>query len=458
MTDWALTILFCALVTGAGWPWTARIVGDSLGPAVRASFGYLIGAALVTLGELALAFVHIPIVRPTLLAVIAAVTGAGLLAGRGRGRSRPGREPGALWPALVLLAPAALALGVALAQAFLLANVDHIDFLRAWGKKGLSLFYAHNLNFRHLGGPHAYYPLELSNMFGSLYLFLGHVNDTVIRLPMALYGISLVPCMWWMCRRVLPPAGAAGAIALAVTAPEFIIHSSRGQADLATGVYVTIAALGAFLWMLDGGSRYAGLAGFAAGAAAWTKLEGLFTCLAILFGVLIVRRTLRIPGLWVWVAWFATFTIPWKVFQQLHGITLNNRHFRQLYLNMPWILRHVTESLTTFTAWGVFWPLCTALIVLTVPFWWPTQFRWLAAVILPNMVFTLAGFMTQYRAGIAGSVRATASRLYLHLEPSIAVMAAAGATLAITALLATRRQGSVALGVREPAPVEDLCD
>ena len=459
MTDWTLTILFCALVAGAGWPWTASLIGERLHPAVRISFGYLIGTALVTLGESGLAFVHIPIVRPTLLLVIAAVTGGGVLMARGRAMTQPREQPGPLWPALVLLAPVALALGVALAQAFLLSNVDQVDFLRAWGKKGLSLFYAHNLNFRPLGGRHGYYPLELSNMFGSLYLFLGHVNDTVIRLPMVLYGVALVPSMWWMCRRVLPPAGAAGAIALTVTAPQFIIHSSVGQADLATGVYVTIASLAAFLWLLDGGSRYAGLAGCAAGAAAWTKLEGVFTCLVILLGVLVVRRTLRVPGLWVWLAWFAAFTIPWKLFQRLHRIEFNDRHFRDLYLDIPSISRDVSEALTTFGRWGVFWPLCLAVIVLTVPFWWRTRFRWLAAVTLPNLVFTLVGFMTHYRAGVPGSVRVTASRLYLHLQPSIAVMAAAGATLAIMALLASSRgdlSSATAAGSHqrrtEPAP------
>jgi len=39
-------------------------------------------------------------------------------------------------------------------------------------------------------------------------------------------------------------------------------------------VYLTIAALAAFLWLVDGGDRYAALAGLMAGAASWTKLEG----------------------------------------------------------------------------------------------------------------------------------------------------------------------------------------
>jgi len=86
-----------------------------------------------------------------------------------------------------------------------------------------------------------------------------------------------------------------GAVSLAVATPQFIIHSSLGQADLALTVYLTIAALAAFLWLVDGGDRYAALAGLMAGAASWTKLEGAFTAVVILLAVVVVRRSVRTP-------------------------------------------------------------------------------------------------------------------------------------------------------------------
>jgi len=78
------------------------------------------------------------------------------------------------------------------------------------------------------------------------------------------------------------------------------------------------------------------------------------------------------------------------------------------------------------------------LVALTVPFWWPTRYRLLAAVTLPNLVLTLGAYMTHYRAGEADSVEATAHRLYLHVAPGVAVLAAVGATLALGVLRAGR--------------------
>lgn len=444
--------VFCAAVIAAGWPWTHVLIGDRMHPVVRVSFGYLIGAALVTLAELGAAFLHIPIVRGTVLACLVGVFAVGLVLAR-RGRDRDSETvPGPMRWAYALFVPIGVVMAAIAGQAVENGAPDHVDFLRAWGKKGLEVFTDHNLNFAHLGGPHGYYPLEISNLFGSFYLLRGRPDDSVIRVELALFALALVPVMWWMCRRILPPVSSAGAIALAVCLPQFILHASRGQADLAMGVYITITVLACYLWLLDGDDRYAGLAGFAGGAAAWTKLEGAFTAAAILVVVVLVRRSLRSPGLYVALSWFVVFVVPWKLFQRIHHINFNNRHFAKLYLDVPWILRHVTESLTTFSHWGVFWPLTLAVIALTAPLWWRSPFRMLAYLTLPNLIFNLAGFVTQYRAGEANSVTATASRLYLHLAPSVAVMAAAGATLAVAAVLASRRAEPEPATATPPVP------
>jgi predicted permease len=198
--------------------------------------------------------------------------------------------------------------------------------------------------------------------------------------------------------------------------------------------YVTVCVLGAYLWLLDGGSRYAALSGFAAGAAAWTKLEGTVACAAVLVAVLLVRRAWRTPGIGVWLKWFAVFIVPWQVFQRVHDIPANRSHFKTIYLHPLWILDHVARTLSETPHWGLFWPLVLGLIALTVPLWWNTPVRLLAAVTLPNLVLTLGAYVTHYRAGQADSVEATAHRLYMHIAPSLAVMAVMGATVALGAL------------------------
>jgi hypothetical protein len=425
MRDWALTILTCLAFMCVGMPWVRRVPASRPQPLVSWFVAYLFGTALVSLGMLGVAFVGLPVDRLTLILVFVV---AGLTGVRGAERPQipPVRGRLGLWAILALSATAAtLAFGVL--QAFRLGGIDTLDFLKAWGLKGVAVALDHSLDFSHLSGPNLFYPLELSNVNGAVLLVLGHVNDAVLRLPGALYGVALVVSMWWLLRLVLPPTPAAAAICLTVMTPEFLSSMTGGLADLALAAYVTLCVLAAYLWLLDGGAGWASLSGFAAGAAAWTKLEGALTCLTVLAAVLVVRRALRTPGLSAWIVWFALFTIPWQIFQRIHGIPANRSHFKTIYLHPFWIIDHVARTLAETLHWGLFWPLCLCLIVLSVPLWWRTDLRLLAAVTLPNVVLTMAAYVTHYRAGQAGSVEATAHRLYLHIAPSLAVLAVAGA-------------------------------
>ena len=81
------------------------------------------------------------------------------------------------------------------------------------------MFHDGNLQFDGLSGPNLFYPLQVSNLTGAFYVLLGRVDNSVVRLPVALFGVSLALVLWWLVRDLLPPAGAALAVALAVATP-----------------------------------------------------------------------------------------------------------------------------------------------------------------------------------------------------------------------------------------------
>lgn len=428
MSGWLGATVFCGGLVAAGWWWAVVLPGARPSHIVRASLAYLVGAALVTLGMMLVALIGLPITRLTLAGCFLGSALTGWLAQSRRRPLSPRAmiQNGGRGPALALLAVAGLALVLGVAQAVLLGPVDHIDFIRAWGLKGMEVFANQSLSFPHVSRNWRFYPLEIPNVFAALYIVLGRVDETVIRLPLALYGCSMAAAMWWMVRLVLPPAPTALAVALAVTTPEFVTSMGNGLADSAVAAYITVAAVAAYLWLEDdSGTAWAALSGFAAGAAAWTKLEGAVTAVAILAGVMLVKRSIKPPGAVTWVGWFAVFLLPWEVYQRLHSIEVSRAHFRKFFPDIPWIAEHVTTTLLGVTQWGIFWPLCIVTIAATAPWWWKTRWRGLAAVTLPNLFVTAAAYIFHYRAGSAISVEATAHRLYLHLAPSIAVMTAA---------------------------------
>ena len=83
----------------------------------------------------------------------------------------------------------------------------------------------------------------------------------------------------------------------------------------------------------------------------------------------------------------------------------------------------------------------SAIILLAIPFWWRTEWRYLAALVIPNLILTGGAYVTHYRAGISGSVAATAPRLYLHLAPAMAALAAVAAMTAWNGLRPARLEG-----------------
>ena len=428
MRDWAGTTLVCVATTAAGWPWASYLTRQRPPLYARAALAWLAGAALVTLAMLIVVCPGLPLNRATLAVAFAGTFALGWALDRRSPRRRStALVPGSMWaaagPGVVVVA--ALAYGSVLA--FRLGPVDSTDFVKAWGLKGVFAFDEHSLAFSGHHGPHIFYPLLVSNVNAAVYIALGHVNDTVVRLPGAVFGLAVAGSMWWLLRIRAAPVWAALAVCLAVTTPEFTITMTSGLADLTTAAYLTVAVLAAYLWATSPGSDWAALSGFMAGGAAWTKLEGAPTAIVLLVAVMVVRRRVRVPGVAAWLLWMAAFVIPWQVYMRINDIPLSRSHFAKLYLNVWWIANHVTRTLLEPSHWGVFWPVCVAIVALAAPIWWRSEWRALGILVIPNLILTAAAYVTHYRSGISGSVEATAHRLYLHIAPAAAALAAVAA-------------------------------
>ena len=253
--------------------------------------GYLTGAGQVTAGLLVAALLGMPINRLTLGLVAAAwlLLGLGVLnrsASLGSITPLVGGDIRAAIPVLVVAMIGLGYIGVTVAN----GPIDSIDFIGFWGKRGVAMFIDHNLDFHLIHDKdHTYYPLELSNVYGSVDILLGHVNDQVIRLPLAAFAAALAASTWWLCRLAMPPLAAAVAVALPITTQQYAASTGSGLADMVMTAYVTVCALACFLDPRDD-PRWAALAGVAAGGAAWTKIEGTPTAAVILLTAVLLRR------------------------------------------------------------------------------------------------------------------------------------------------------------------------
>jgi dolichyl-phosphate-mannose-protein mannosyltransferase len=431
VSDWVGTALMCVATTAAGWPWAAYLTNQRPPVVARAALAWLAGAALATLAMLIIVYPGLPLNRATLVVAFVGTFALGwALNRRGQHRHPTALFPGSMWVAAVPAAVAMAALAYGTALAFRLGPVDSTDFAAIWGLKGAFAFEEHSLAFSGHAGSHLFYPLLVSNMNAVVFIALGHVNDTVVRLPGAMFGLAVAGAMWWLLRLRVTPVWAALAVCLAVTTPEFTIAMTSGLADLTVAAYLTVALLAAYLWATSPGSDWAALSGFMAGGAAWSKLEGAPTAIVLFVAVMVIRRRVRVPGAEPWLLWMAVFVIPWQVYMRIHGIPVNREHFAQLYLNVWWITDHVARTLLETSHWGFFWPVCIAIVALAAPIWWASDWRALGILVIPNLILTAGAYLTQNRSGTSGSVEGTAHRLYLHLAPAAAALAAAAALTA----------------------------
>ena len=227
---------------------------------------------------------------------------------------------------------------------------------------------------------------------------------------------------------MVPPVAAAGAVALAVVTPVYVASMSVGLADLPLAAYCTVSVLAAYLWVLERGTGWAALSGFAAGAGAWTKVEGVPLALAVLLVALVYLRPWRLREIAHWIGWFAIFTLPWQAFMLAHDIPGSARHFTVRHMDLGGIAVNVGHQLTSVSTWGVFWPVCLGVIAATAPYWWRTRCQILAAIVLPNVVLTMAAWITTVNTCVPCSVRGIGDRLYLHVAPSVALLTAVAVT------------------------------
>lgn len=451
--DLLLILLGCAVLVAVGWPWSAILPGELLSISARLGLAYMAGAALTTLGLLLTTFAGLAVGRPAVVLVTASLGIGGAVLARRRDLSRFTISPNSSHVAIALLVLAVVALALGTANAIRFGAPTNIDFMNAWGLKGKAAFVDGNLSFTHLGQQWLYYPLNVSNLYAATFVVLGHADESVLRVPGALFGVSLAGIVWGLSRRLLPAAASAATVALVVVTPVYVTSMSIGLADLPLAAYLTLSIIAAYLWVLEGGAGWAALAGFASGAAAWTKVEGVPLVLVVLLVAAVLQRRRPLREIGVWIAWLAIFTVPWQVFMQVHGITRSARHFTIRHTDLGVITLNVARLLTSFSHWGVFWIVCLIAIAVTAPYWWRTRSRMLAALVLPNFVLTMTAWMTTVSSCVPCSIRGIGDRLYLHVAPSVALLAVVVVTDAAEALRV--RAGPPAGRRREnAAPVE----
>ena len=257
------------------------------------------------------------------------------------------------------------------------------DAISTWGFKA-KVFYQRGIV--DLGGfeAHNYYPDMVPLLCTYLYLWLGQVNDHLVKLVFPLWGGAFLALLFGMLRRL----GLGRTLALGLTAffalngITFITHMHIVYADLSL-TYFTLGAVG-FLYLWLTGAAPPGTLPLAAlffAGLPWSKFEGPPLAGTILLAAALTLLWLRPPHLTrrlaalAWpLAGFLLGYLPWRLFARFHGIETGSDHilgfyFSQLFKAAPAML----VALVNPTLFGILWPAtaialaCSGKKIFTTP-------------------------------------------------------------------------------------------
>jgi hypothetical protein len=408
----------------------------------RVAAGFGVGALVITLWMLALSGLGLPF---SLLLILGPPLGLAGLARSLWGRppqetppAAPTRPPApyGLWDWVFIGLLAALGLFVVLRA--LMYPVWAWDALSTWGFKARVFYLKGAVD---LGGfeAHNYYPNLVPLAITYLYLWLGQINDSLVKIIMPLWGGAILALLFGMLRRLgLKRTPALGVTAFfALNGITFITHLHILYSDLAT-TYFTLGAVAlVYLWLTGAAPpRTLPLAALFFAGLPWSKFEGPPLAATILLAAALTLLWLRPPKLarrlaaLAWpVAGLLLGYLPWRLFAASHGIETGSDHilgfyWEQLFRAIP----ALGLALVNPTLFGLLWPTTAVALGLTGNKVFTTPLLFLALFLAGNLLAILLAYAVAPTSPFEFHLylRATVDRLLLHLTPVAALVIAAG--------------------------------
>ncbi len=312
------------------------------------------------------------------------------------------------------------------------------DEIATWGCKARVFYEARTLDFSCIEA-HNYYPNLLPLLLTYLYLCLGQAADHLVKAVFPLWGALLLTLLFSMLRRMgLTRRLALGTtVFLALNGTIFIDHLYIAYADLALAFYTLGAAGFLYLW-LSGPAPRGSLAAAACCCAgmAWCKYEGPPLAATIILTGALTLLWLRPPG-WgrrmlnlAWpVAGLLTGLLPWRLYAIYHQIEIGSDHVHSFYPHQLFqAVSFLLSELASPFYFGVLWPAALLALVLVGRRLWRSPALFLALFLGGNLLAILLAYALAPTSAteFVQYVRATMDRLLLHITPVAALLVGEG--------------------------------
>jgi hypothetical protein len=175
--------------------------------------------------------------------------------------------------------------------------------------------------------PHIEYPLLVPLAQTYLYIFLGGLNDHIVKAVFPLYYLSMLIVFYRVAGRALNRRHALLFTFLLATVPQFRNHAATAYTDLPFAFYCSASIFYIFLYTKESGGRFLALSLILSLLGVWTKTEGLmFAVLNLLvLGAYIMSGGKKVAREVLWYIVVSSLAISgYLCLRRLAGITLHS--------------------------------------------------------------------------------------------------------------------------------------
>ena len=282
---------------------------------------------------------------------------------------------------------------------------------------------------------HRRYPPLIPMLEAWIYGFAGRMDQGALKLVGPYFYLAAVLLVLSTARR----NGVFRWSSVVVTIPFLLVPSllfgsgsaSSGYADFPLSVVYLCAVVHCLEYWRTGSADAARLVGVTAMLLPFTKADGLvpLLCIAIAVAPLIVRERNWKLGAWMLAPGFGIF-LAWAIFMRLLGVPREGDFLELTPYNF---LIHVDQAkglpvwtlqeLTTWTRWGLLWPIALAAVAWLVwqrrPLRW---YPWAATVVGPLVLFPCVYFFSAWNP-IEAHVKSSIPRLFIQVASAAALLA-----------------------------------
>ena len=280
--------------------------------------------------------------------------------------------------------------------------------------------------------PHPDYPLNIPLSETLIYLFLGNLNDQLVKIIFPLYFVSILTVVYFGIRRFANSSYALLFTFLLASVPQFSAYATNGYLDLPLSFYCLTSALFLFLWFQNREAVcFLMISAVMAGLAGWTKNEGFMYCainifMVVLFFIFDCREKIWSKLWYLFTYAFIIFAIslPWIIIKKSAGlvndeISLINYSpanlISQSYKIVP-IIYEFQKQAFGFKKWNLLWIVLFFILIVKRRFIFIARERYVTIFLF----LSVSGYILMYlinSSPIEWSLGRTWSRFLLHFLP-----------------------------------------